>query len=118
MDNEILLNSNRWSIDSIEGVIIILIILFLVYSISKKLIDFIWWCIGLLLFIQIGYILSLTSLNNTIPLSTIFRYDILSAIAQVFVGTKFSDILLWISKHLNTTITGAWDKICEYASLL
>ena len=68
-----LLNSSAFSTDSIEGWIVILLCVIIVYKVTKEAYDFIGWCVGALFIIQLGYWLSLTGLNDLIPLSSIFK---------------------------------------------
>jgi hypothetical protein len=102
---ENLLNPSALTLDSIEGIITLLLILFLVKSIFEKSIKLISWCIAGILLIQIGYWLSFTGINDYIPLSSVFKYDILSSIAQLFVGTKVCDVILYINAFLKTVFT-------------
>ena len=62
-------------------------------------------CTGALIIIQICYILGTTSLNTYIPFSSIFKYDLLTSLAQLCVGTKLSDIILTINYVITTAFT-------------
>jgi hypothetical protein len=113
-----LLNPNTWSLDSTEGIITLVLTVFLIYAIKEKASKFIMWCIGGLLLIQIFYLLSLTNLNNYIPFGTIFKYDMFASLAQLCVGTKLSDGLLWcdawlrhILELVGTYVTDVLDKM-------
>lgn len=107
------LNPSAFTTDSVEGWIVLFLCLVIVYKITKNAGDFIGWCIGLLFIIQLGYWLSLTNLNNFIPLSSIFKYNILVAVAQCFVGTKLCDFLLYCDAFIQYIGMIVWNAI-EY----
>lgn len=90
----------------IEGIIVALIIVWLVTSIFRKAIDAVIWCAMFLLLIQIGYLLSFTSLNDSIPLSNVFRYDAFGALAQLFPGTPIADFFIRASNFLVQILDG------------
>lgn len=109
-----LLNSSAFSTDSIEGWILILLVGFIIWNIYKKSMKFIVWSINTILLFQVCYWLSLTGLNDLIPLSKIFKYDVLTSIAQCFAGTKICDGLLWFNAALQVILTTFWDKIGDF----
>lgn len=97
---ESLLNPSAFSVHSIIGWIIILLILSIgifIYKQCIKTASFIG--VGIVLY-QCCYSLSLTGLNDIIPISKVCKYDVFMSIAQCFVGTKFSDVLLWFDAFL------------------
>ena len=76
------------------------------------------WCFFLIVLIQIGYILGTTSLNDVIPFSEIFKYDVISAVANLFPDTFVQTALLKVSAFLTqifTDFSGAvqhlWDQL-------
>lgn len=99
-----MMNPSVWSSQSIEGIIVMVLIIFVIYKLFHRAYRFVWWCVGLIIFIQCMYILGISPVNNYIPLHSIFPYDILSSIAQLFVGTKAGDILLWVNELLNKSV--------------
>ena len=107
------LNSSAFTSDSIEGWIIILVTLFLIYELSHKAVKFTGWLIGLIFFFQIGHWLSFTGLNDIIPLDVVFKYDVLTAVAQCFVGTRICDWLLYANSFIHIVCNGLWEKFVE-----
>lgn len=103
------LNSEWFSSDSVNGFIIIILMLCVVHAVWKRSVSSVIWASGMILFFQIMYILSLTGLNNIIPIGNIFKYDVLTSIAQCFVGTFVCDFLLWLDSFLTAVIFHAWD---------
>lgn len=97
---EATLNPSALSSDSIEGWIVLFICLVITYKITKNAGDFIGWLIGLLFIIQLGYWLGQTKLDDIVPLSQIFKYDILAAVAQCFAGTRICDALLYVDAFI------------------
>lgn len=95
-----ILNPSAWHLDSTEGIITLALTLFLIYAIAQKATKFIMWCISGLLLLQICYTLGCTGLNNYIPFATVFKYDYFSSLAQLCVGTKLSNGLLWCDAWL------------------
>ncbi len=108
-----MLNPSAFTTDSIEGWIIILLCLFLIYEISQKAVKFVGWLICVIFLFQICHWLSYTGLNKIVPFSTIFKYDILTAVAQCFVGTKFCDLLLYANSFIHTVCNGLWDTFAK-----
>lgn len=97
-----MLNPSAFTIDSLEGILIIALIIYMIYHMSRKTKNIVKACLGILLALQIGWWLSCTSLNNLINLRSIFKYDVLTSIAQVFVGTKICDILIGLNALIKT----------------
>lgn len=111
---EALLNSSAFSTDSIEGWIIILLVGFIAWNIYKKALKFVGWSISVIFLFQVFYWLSLTGLNDIIPLSKVFKYDVLTSIAQCFQGTKVCDFILWVNAAIHTICSGLWTTLCEW----
>lgn len=84
------------SVNSIEGVIVLLLIAFIIYSVVEKSFQFLKFSVGVLLIIEIGYVLSITGFNGLLPFNRVFKYDVLTSLAQLCVGTKVSNVLLTI----------------------
>lgn len=97
-----LLNPSAFTIDSLEGILLIGLIIYMIYHMTKKTKRIIKFCLEIMLALQIGYWLSFTSINNIINLRSIFKYDIITAIAQVFVETKLCDILISLNAVIKT----------------
>lgn len=102
-----IMNPTVWSTASIEGIIILVLIVFAIYKLFHRAYKFAWWCIGAIFMIQILYLLGLSSVNDVIPLHSIFKYDIGTSIAQLFVGTKIAPWILYINEMLKYGIIHA-----------
>lgn len=113
-----LLNSSAFSTDSIEGWIVIFLCLVIVYKVTKEAYDFIGWCVGVLFLIQLGYCLSLTGLNDLIPLSDIFKYNVVVSVAQCFVGTPFCDLLLYVDAFISYIGNVLWNFLEQVLPVL
>lgn len=87
--------------ESLQGIIVILLLIWLITAFIRHAFRAVAWGFGLLVLMQIGYILSLTSLNDAIPFSTIFKYDVISAVANLFPGTIVQEFLLKVAAFLN-----------------
>lgn len=106
------LNPSAFSLNSIPGIIFIILLITLVYCIYKKATKAISWLAGGLLVYEALYCLSLTGFNDLVPLSVIFKYDVLTAIAQLFVGTPICTGLLYVVSFLGALMSKIWD-ICK-----
>jgi hypothetical protein len=96
----LLLNPSAFTTDSLEGWLVLLICLVIVYKVTKNAMDFVGWLVGLLFIIQLCYWLGCTGFDEYIHFSAFFKYDILQAVAQIFVGTKICDVLLYIDSFI------------------
>lgn len=105
------LNPNAFTLDSAEGIIVLGLVIFMIYAIGKRLINATMWCVGGLVLLQCFYALSLTAVNNIIPISNVIHYDVMTSVAQVFAGTFISDWLVSASAWINFIFYKAGDKI-------
>lgn len=106
---ETTLNSSAFSTDSVEGWILIVIMIMLAHSVWKKASKAIIWCFLGIIFFQIMYILAGTGLNEIILLKKVFKYDVLTAVAQCFRGTPICSVLLWFDSFLIVSLTKLWE---------
>lgn len=109
-----LLNSSAFSTDSIEGWIIILLVGFIIWNVYRKALKFIGWSAAVIFMFQVCYWLSFTGLNDIIPLSSFFKYDVLNSIAQCFAGTPVCDIILWINASIHIICSSLWTTLCDW----
>lgn len=96
------------SLQGFEGLLVILLVVFIVYSVSKKMLRFASFALGVLMVMQLGYMFSLTDINNYIPLSSVFKYDIVSS-AVHFLGNnvvtnKLVEFFKWLQQAINNGI--------------
>lgn len=100
------LNSSILSTDSLYGILIIIVVAYLVVRGIRKVTSSIGSVIGFILFLEIAHILAFnTSLGDIVPIAKeIFKYDVFTALAQLFVGTPVADALLYIQAWLNTVM--------------
>lgn len=89
--------------------IIFIIVIFLILNFSSKILDIIFRLIGLICLFQILYIIGLTPINDILPISTIFKYDIFSMIGALFPGTTFETLLNTIGTSLTEFIMSLVD---------
>ena len=93
------LNPSAWTTDSLYGIIILVLIVWFVIRLIRgvtRSIGSILSILGLIFILEVGHILAFNStVGMEYPvLKDIFKYDVLTAIAQLFVGTKVCDFLL------------------------
>jgi uncharacterized ion transporter superfamily protein YfcC len=81
-------------------------------------VNFAIWCLNAILLCQILYWLSFTGLNDIIPIGRIFKYDLITAIAQCFVGTKICNVLLYINAFLRLICSSVWGTLSSWFSIL
>lgn len=110
---EEILNPQTFSGSDLESFIVMLLILIAAYKLFHKAYKFAWWCIGLLFAIELGYLLSLSGLNNYIPFSSVFTYDIGVSVANFFAGTRVATAILWFHDILHLTVVQAGNVMSE-----
>lgn len=109
-----LLNESVFTLDSIEGVIVIILCVLIIYEASRKAIQIAEWLFAVIFLFQVCYWLGYTSLNDIIPFNKVFKYDVITAVAQCFVGTKFCDGLLWFNAFIRALCVRVWTVIDHY----
>ena len=109
------LNDTIFSIDSIYGIVIILFIVWCVWRMLRHAAGSPFRIIGFLLLLQIGHVVAFNVNvgNATHVLQTIFKYDVLTALAQLCVGTRVADVLLYVQAWLNAVVGGAISIVVE-----
>lgn len=114
------LNQSPFTPDSIYGIVILIILGIAIYRGVKKTLSSPIRVIGLIFLLEIGHILAFsTSLGTSWPfMKVIFKYDVLTAVAQLFVGTKVADGLLWVQAWLNAVTLRAWSVLSYYAGII
>lgn len=111
---EATLNSSAFTLDSLQGWIVIIVVLIMIRGFWMKTVRAVGWGCGVLVFFQICYGLSLTGLNDVIPLSKMFKFDLMTSVAQCFAGTKLCDILLWCDSFIIVSMSRLWDIIGDF----
>lgn len=87
------LNPSVLGLDSFEGVVVLLLIGLCIWFLFRRTFRRIRIVLIILFAVEILYILGQSSFNNIVPLRNVFKYDIFSAIGQLFVGTKLGEWL-------------------------
>lgn len=90
-----------------QGIIVILLIVFIVISIVKKAAKFGIFCLSILCLMQVGFMLSKTDLNDKIPLDQYFKYDIVGSITQIWEDTDKEALKEDISNAADTVTNTA-----------
>lgn len=103
------LNPSVLSSDSFRAMIYLLLGIGISVFFIKKLRGIVSWWIGLTLFVEIMHFITYqTPLGTMFPIcQTLFKYDVFSMFAQLCVGTKLCDIILYIRALLEGTIGSA-----------
>ena len=99
------------SLADFEGLLVILLVIFLTVAILKKATKFILFCVSLLCLLQVGFMLSKTSLNDKIPLDRYFKYDILGSITQIWEDTDKEQLKQDINETANTIVNVGGEMI-------
>ena len=110
------LNPEILTMDSIYGILIVIGIVWLIIRGFKKVTSSFGSIIGFILFLYFAYILAFnTDMGIWFPtLKTIFKYDVLTALAQLCVGTPVANVLLYIQAWLNTVMLTVMDRIIHW----
>lgn len=113
-----MLNSAAFSTDSIEGWLVILLTGFLIYNLGRKAMKFVAWSVSAIFLVQVCYWLSFTGLNSIIPLSEIFKYDVLTSIAQCFVGTRLCDGILYVNATIQSICIQGYNTVAGWLHMI
>lgn len=111
-----IINPESWSNMSLENIVVCFLILVIAHKLFSKAYMFVGWCIELLIFIQICYWLGLSALNDYIPFSDVFKYDVGVSFANFFSGTKIAEWMLWLHEVMRVSVTWVGNIIVEYGS--
>lgn len=109
------LNPNILSMDSVRSIIFLLLGFGISVFCIRTLKNAVQWWIGLILFIEIMHVIAFqTPVGEYAPIiQVIFKYDTLSMIAQLCVGTKVCDGILYVRAFLEavigTAVTCIWN---------
>lgn len=95
------LTSNSW-----YGIGCAVVILFFLFRMFKHTTSSVAGLISFIFLAEVGHIVAFQSdLGIQYPvLQQIFKYDILTALAQLCVGTKAADVLLWIQAYITSLV--------------
>lgn len=116
---EATLSSDVMTPDSIYGLIIVAVIAWLVVRGVKHVTNSIGSIVGFILFLEIGHVCAFnTTLGAQAPvLQTIFKYDVLTALAQLCVGTPVSQFLLYVQAWMNSVMQRVVETVAEVMKL-
>lgn len=95
----------------LQRFIIILLVIFIIIAVIKKMGKFACFCISILCFMQIGYMLSSTPINDKIPLSDYFKYDVVKSITSIWDATDKEALKQNISDGINTGVDITEDTV-------
>lgn len=107
------LSDTIFSLNSVYGIAFIILSIILIIWIKRIIKKSLVWWVNYVLFLQIMHVLAFsTKLGTWLPITqVIFKYDVLTMLAQLCVGTKFSEFLVWLQAFLNTVIGGTFITI-------
>lgn len=106
------LSDTVFSTASIEGIVIIALICWLIFGVARKMKHLVGWILGVIFVFEVGHLVAYSSLGNWVPeLRTLFKYDVLTAVAQLFVGTPVCEWILYIQSFLSSGISRCADLI-------
>ena len=106
------LNPSIFSLNSIPGIIVLILIITIIYCIAKKATQALNWILKFILLYECFFCLSLTGFNDLVPLSKVFRFDICTSLAQLFVGTPICDGFLYVASFIAALMNRIWE-ICR-----
>ena len=108
------LNDSVLTPNSIYGIVILVVIVYLIIHGIRKVTSSIGSIISFILLIEIGHICAFySSLGVWVPvLRDIFKYDVFTALAQLCIGTPIADALLYTQAWLIAVM----DKVVTFIS--
>ena len=87
----------------LQRFIIILLVIFIILSVIRKMGKFACFCISILCFMQIGYMLgNMPEVNEKFPFSDYFKYDVVKSITSIWNETDKEALKQNISDGINT----------------
>ena len=96
------------SAQNFEGLLVVILVIFMGYSISKKMLKLASSALGVLMIMQLGYMFSLTNVNDYIPLSSIFKYDIVTSAVHFLGNNTLTAALVrffdWLQQAINNGV--------------
>lgn len=105
------LNPSIFSLNSIPGIIVLILIITIIYCIAKKATQAVSRILKFILLYECFFCLSLTGFNDLVPLSKVFRFDICTSLTQLFVGTPICNGLLYATSFIAALMNRIWE-IC------
>ena len=99
------LNQTVFSADSVEGIIVLFILILIVIRLFGNIRKMLGWIICFILFMEIGHAAAQTSIGDELPIfRQVFKYQFLQSVAQLFRGTSVCGWILWFQSFLNETV--------------
>lgn len=107
------LAKSPFTINSLYGFIILAVIIFLIVKFFSDIGRCVRFVVSFIVLWELSHVLvTETQLGSWVPfLGNLFKFDILTAFAQMCVGTPLSTGLLWLQAYLNTVVGGAFSTI-------
>lgn len=107
------LNPHWFSSETIQGLFVLLLVIGLCVCIFRKLTKLVFLGFAFLVFCQIMHIFGGSDLGMQVApwASSVFKYDVLQSLAQVFVGTPVATGILYVQAFLNETFGLAFDAV-------
>lgn len=97
-----------------KSVLFVLLVLFFIYKIIHGVTSFMWWLVGLLILVQLGYILGQSSLGEQFAvLKTVFPYDVLQNLANAIPIKPVSGVILFIDAWLCEVFGTVWGYVSD-----
>lgn len=113
------LNPSIFSLDSLRGLLLLLLIIGLVICVVRKMTQFVGLGLVLLVLIQIMHVFAHSTLGANFPvLADIFKYDVFQSLAQLFVGTPIATGLLHVQQFLNSTFGLAFEAVVHIWNII
>lgn len=106
------LNPSAFSWDSVQGVIILLILIGLGICFAKKISRFFLYGFLFLVLLEILNVFAQSSLAEHIPIiQSMFQYAPLQALAQMCVGTPIASALLYVEQFIHSIFGLAFEAV-------
>ena len=100
-----------FNVGTIEGILVLILVIFILKESSKKVVNMIWGFIGLIFVFQVLFILGQTPINDIIPIASFFKFDAFSAVAQLIPWEPAKNVLYTISNFLTSMILSVVNAI-------
>ena len=107
------LNPSAFSINSVQGILFLILAFFVIKWSSQKFVDIAFKLVGIILLLEILYILGQSPIDKYIGISELIKYDVFGSIAQLMPGTKLAEWLLTFGNILSNFLLNLFNWVLK-----
>lgn len=116
MDGTPQITSNVFNLGTVEGILVVLFVGFLLWHSSKKVVGIISGILFLFVVFQIMYGIGQSDLNRILNIAGLFHYDAFTYLANLIPGTKIAEFILQAGSFINGFTINFGNWVASYIS--